>query len=291
MSQANTGTETGSGATTLQEAVKGAFKEHVGEDDMPLKVDEKTGETVVVEKKAPTKAAAPAQTDEVVDNTFEIDATPEEIGNALALFRSIADPKSRNSVLENLAQQAGYNLGNKQEVKQLSDDLATILKETLGDSYALLEGDKLAAALDRITDTKVKKLIDPVMERINRSEMLQHQQQANTALASLWARQEVPEAQRDKIAGAMMAKMKVLPPAGDATADEYLDDIYFLVSREADKARTVKTTVKRIQSNAQDASRNVSGGGGDESRIKQGSCLPSIKESVAAAFRNEKLED
>lgn len=287
---------TGTGAvesTSIRDAVRGAMTEAVGEGDKALKTDAATGDVVVDDKEdKPDKSDKTDESTASDEETFEIDASAEEIGNALALFRSIADPKTRIGVLQQLAKQGGYDLGKPQQVEQLADDITAILRESLGDSYDLLAGDKLGKALEKVLESKVKKLTDPILERISNAEKLHYQQQSAAALNNLWSRHQVPEGQREKIAGQMMAKMKQLPPSTDTLADEYLDDIYHLVQRDTDRARTVKTTVKKIQQNAQDATRKgASGEGGDEKRIKTGSRLPSVKESVAAAFRNERLEE
>jgi hypothetical protein len=89
----------------------------------------------------------------------------------------------------------------------------------------------------------------------------------------------------------MMEKMKVLPASSGTDVNAYLDDIFTLVTRDTEAARTVKRTVTKIKQNAQDVSRTSGDGGtGNDKRVKVGSKLPSVKEAVAAAFRGEKFD-
>lgn len=287
-------TENNAPNVSLSDAVKDAFDKNGIDPDAELKPDHATGETKVIKKDEKSKTAEPektAETDKEVEDTFEVDASQEEIGHALALHRALADPKSRAGIIAQLAEKAGYDLGSKKEVKQLSEDIEEILKESLGDSYDLLSGPQLAKAIDRVLDVRVKKLVDPVVERLNASEMKAQQEQANASLATLWERQKVDPKERTKVADLMLKKMNQVRPGEGVSADEYLDDIYSLVQRDVEKARAVKTTVRRITQNAQDVNRTSGDGGTDDKRVKTGSKLPSISEAVAAAWRGETLED
>lgn len=285
--------------TTLHDAVKGAFKEHVGEGDIALGVDEVTGDVVKKENadekpevKEPAKAA-PAT--EEAEETFEIDATQEEIGNALALHRGLADPKTRPSIIQQLYDKAGLKAPTtKTEVKQAADDIDSILREALGETYDVMSGDRLKIAFERYGESILKKLeaqLSPVQERLRMAEERTHQEEANAALASLWERHKVPQTERAKVSDAMMKKMKQFSPGEGVNASEYLDSMFSLAQRDVEKARAVKTVVKRIQQNATDVRETSGDGGSDDKRIKTGSRLPSISESVAAAWRGETLEE
>ncbi len=77
--------------------------------------------------------------------------------------------------------------------------------------------------------------------------------------------------------------------AGDVTMEDYLDDIYTLVSKSKSTTKAVRATVDKINRNAKDASR-TSGVEIDEKRVNRGSHLPTLDEAVKAAMRGEKLE-
>lgn len=233
------------------------------------------------------------KSEEEEDDVVEIDASPEEIKNALNLMRALANPETASQTMQELAQVTGYKLETKKQVQQFERDVKTVLREKLGDSYELLSGDKLAEAFDALLEERVGKITKPVLERIENTERAANEQKANAAMDALWARTNITDkAQREKIAGKMVEKMKVLP-AGPATdISSYLDDIYSLVTRDTEAARTVKKTVTKIKNNAKDARTSGDGNTGtDDKRVHTGSKLPSVKEAVAAAFRGERLEE
>lgn len=225
------------------------------------------------------------------DGVIEIDASPEEINNALALFRSIANPQTRSAALAEIARNAGIKLETKADETKLAKDVATVLKEALGDSFELLSGDKLAVGLERIIKQEAQKLLDPVLSRLNEAEATRYKGEADNALSELWKRQKIDDPKvREQISGKMLAKMKVMPASKDANANEYLDDIFALVHKGDSDSRQVRDKITRIKTNAKETQR-VSGEGGDEKRIKTGSKLPSVHESVQAAMRGERLEE
>lgn len=285
------GTVTAPANMSLSDAVKDAFTKDGIAGDTELTPDNTTGETKVT-KPAPTEknAEQTAKTEEV-DDTFEVDASAEEIGHALALHRAVTDPKTRAGIITELASKAGIDLTKPAEVKQMTTDLTEILKESLGDEYDLLSGAKLALAIEKAIKIRLDQALNPITTRIAEREAREQQEQADSAMGALWDRQKVDAKERPKVAELMMKKMRQVAPGEGANAHEYLDDIYSLVQRDVEKARAVKTTVKRIVSNAQDVNRTSGDGGTDDTRLKTGSKLPSISEAVAAAFRNERLED
>ncbi len=274
-------------AISLKEAVAGAFKDDGLEDDVAVVPAEEGAPPAV--RKEPTVAKAPVA--EVEDETFEIDASAEEIGHALALHRSLVDPNKRNGIIQQLIEKSGYKIETKAQAQQFADDLQSIFKEELGESYELLSGDKLQRAVERAVTTRVEKTLAPVLQRIQAAEEHTQRQLADAEMASLWERNKIAAKDRPKLAEAMTKKMRQIAPGEGVTAGEYMDDILSLVNRDAEKARAVTTTVKRIRNNANDANTASGGSDGDDTRIKTGSRLPSANEAVAAAFRNERLEE
>ena len=279
---------------TIAEAVKGAMTEATGTDaDVDLKPSDDKNDAVVdadVKETDKSKIEPAAEED---DDTFEIDADETEIKNALSLYRSIVDPQTRPNVIAQLAERSGYDLKQPKQVQQFTEDLTAIIKEGLGDQYDLLSGDRLEKILNgygEVINKRIEKSLKPLTDKVQKYEMDLQAQAANAALSSLWNRHNIPAGDRPKISDAMTKKMKLIAP-GDASVDEYLDDIYTLVQRDAEKARAVKTTVRKITENAKDVNRTSGDGGSDTGRIKTGSRLPSIHESVSAAFRGEKLEE
>lgn len=279
---------------TLSESVADAIKKEVPEGDGTTKVEETKVEAPPAEKKPPiseTKVETTEEEEDEDDGVIEIDASPEEINNALALFRSIANPQTRSSALAEIAKNAGIKLETKADETKLAKDVATLLKDALGDSFDLLSGDKLAKGIGDIVKQEAQKLLDPVLAKLNEAEATRYKNDADNALSELWKRQKIDDNKlREQISSKMLAKMKVMPASKDANANEYLDDIFALVHKGDSDSRQIRDKVTRIKTNAKETQR-ASGDGGDEKRIKTGSKLPSIRESVQAAMRGEKLEE
>lgn len=307
---------------TLHDAVRNAFTQEVGTDkDVNLKVNNATGEVEIKDGAAPNLVKQRQQqqqrqqqeekvdgqevkeddnTDdkkgtEENDDVFEIDASSEEIGHALALHRGLADPKQRGNIIRQLFQQAGLEIPQtKQEEKKAAVTIDQILKEVLGESYDIHSGDKLAVAFERYGKLLLEQFnesVQPLQQRVLQAEERAHREEADAAMSNLWAKHKVPQNDRAKISEAMMRKMKQFAPGEGVSASEYLDSMYSLAMRDVETARAVKTTVKRIQRNAQDVRDTSGDGGSDDKRIKTGSRLPSIRESIAAAYRGETLEE
>lgn len=275
--------------TDLKTAITEAFNKpaDVAVDDKTPPVDDKAP---VEDKKPPVEPDKKDDEDE--DNIVEFDASPEELRNALSLFRSVGNPETRKAALEQIARAAGIKLETKADEKKLVTDINGILKETLGDSYELLSGDKLALAFEKIVKGEVDKVVNPLLEKLSQREQVDIQQKADGALADLWKRKEITDPKkREEISGLMTKKMKSLPPGDGISANEYLDDIFALVSSGDNEARKVRDKMTRIRTNAKETDRVSGDGGVEDKRVKTGSKVPSLNESIAAAFRGERLEE
>jgi hypothetical protein len=285
------------GALSLADSVKLAVEtedKKTGETDANAKEsgDNKAGDKVEqkTESKEEKKPATDSKSVEEADPVEEVDLSQEELGNAVRLFKALANPETRAGVIKMMAEQAGYDLGKAKDAKALSRDLKTVLREKLGDSADLLQSDKIAEALDEVLEERVKKITDPVLERLSRAEQEANQNKANTAMDAMFKRHDITVGDREKVAGMMLKKMERMPATPTTDINEYLDDIYSLVSKDAAGSKKVKEVVDKIKSNANDV-RASGDGGTDEKRIKSRSGVTSIREAVEAAFRGEKLEE
>lgn len=280
---------------TLSEAVNAAAQETLNEKPAGGEVKEGSQDTTGTANDKQENAADARKEDSAAGETakipteVEIEATPEEINNALTFFRALSDPKQRQETLEYLAKTGGYDLTKRQERQQLLRDTKSILKEKLGDTYELISGDGLAEALDALVDAKVEKLTKPAIEEIERTRLAAQQEKANAEMDSFFKRHDIPTDKRDTVAEQMLSKMKFMPPTADADLKSYLDDIYTLASKSRSETKVIKETVKRIEQNAKDL--RGSGDGGDDNRIRKGSKLPSLNEAISAAVRGEKFSD
>jgi len=254
----------------LNEAVTNAVKA------VPNEKDEK--ETPVTETETETES-----------EITEIEGDPEEINNALVLFRSLNNPAERVKLIENLAAAGGYDLTKKSEVKQLERDARAILKEKLGANYDILNGDALSDAFEELVSARVEKLTKPVLDRVTAAEVKANESLANKAMEDFFERHEITGREKEVISEKMFAKMQTMPATPKTNVTEYLDDLYTIVSKGKTETTAVKRMVVKINKNAKDSNRLSGEGTGNEDRFKEGSRMPDLDESVRAAFAGKKL--
>jgi hypothetical protein len=280
-------TETPITNLNLNDAVTQAFEK----ESQPTTETEVAAPVVETKKEEKAPEAAVAETP-----TVEVEASPEEVRNALNLLRQLNDPAQAEATFEYLAKQGGYDLTKKTEVKALARDSKAILKEKLGDHYDILNGEKIAEALDEIVQERLKTATKPLEENQRLAAQAENERQADAAMQSFFKRAGIDEKMevREELAGKMMKKMEKLPPARGTNVDEYLDDIYKLVAPPAEPKKVerevTKKVVDRINKNAKEAKASGEGSGIDESRIKVGSKNPSLDEAVRAGFEGKRFD-
>lgn len=275
---------------TLDEAIRDAVEKNPPPPDAAM--EELLGKTE--ETPQPKKEEIKKEEPKAEEETENVDADIDEVKKALVFYRALSDPKQSKDLAEAIAKNAGYDLTKTQEVKQLNKDIKSILREKLGDNYDVLSGDKLSEAFEEALSLKVNDIVTektkPVLDRMSNAEKVENDRKAATAMDDFFKRNDIPEANREAVAGKMMGKMRVMPATAETPIDSYLDDLYLITHREATATKTVKNTVKKINENAKE--RNSSGEGtGNEDRIKRGSAMPSLDESVRAAFKGVRLDD
>ena len=277
---------------TLTEIVEQAHNEQATEGKETPEVRSETVENATsmeAEKLKKEKLEA----DAALANELEVDASPDEVRQALNLLRQLNDPEKAAATFRFLAEQGGYDLTKRSEAKQLVRDSKAILKEELGDSYDVLGGDAIAKALDRILETKVKEATKPLEDNARLAAQQANEVKADAAMQSFFSRHKIPDtvAVREELAGRMTAKMAKMPPTANTDVNEYLDDIYTVVGKVDAETRTTTKVVTRMIKNAKEA--KVSGEGdaiGDE-RIKRGSKNPSLDEAVRMGFEGKRFDD
>lgn len=247
--------------------------------------ESETGESSDSESSSGTGTATEKAGDEVV----EIEASAEEVNNALAFYRSLGKPETRDKTLQILAAQAGYDLNKKSEAEQFAKDTKALFKEELGDAYDLLNGDGLANAVDKLIANRINEATKPLTDKLTLAEVRAEEAKVTTEMNAFFKAHNIKEADRDAVAMKMTEKMRSLPPGPDINVRTYLDDIYSLTHPSEKSARDVKKVITRIKENASELKN--SGSTADESRIKKGpGKLPTLEESVNAAFRGEKFD-
>lgn len=222
-------------------------------------------------------------------STTEIEGDPEEINNALVLFRSLNNPAERAKLIESLASNSGYDLTKKSEAVKFERNARAVLKEKLGVNYDILNGDQLSDAFDELIASSVERITKPVMDRVTEQEKRVNENAANASMDEFFKRHEITGQDKEKVAEKMFAKMQTMPATPKTNITEYLDDLYTIVSKTRSEASAIKKTVVKINKNAKDSSRLSGEGTGNEDRFKEGSTMPGLDESVRAAFAGKKL--
>lgn len=270
----------------LNDSVAAAVKEHVTE---PI-VEEKKVETEVKEE-VKEESEKVEEKKEVKTEQLAKDLSPEEVDkqrNALILYESLLNPEKRKSVVEYLVREVGLDPTKTGDIKTTKKSTAEFLKEKLGPIYGDM-AEVLGPAFDELLEAKTTEKLKPVEEKLRLDAERVAAQQADTAMESFFARNKISKADQPDVEKKMMNKINQMPASGNITIEEYLDDIYHIVSRGKSETKIVKETVDKINRNAKEASR-TSGVEIDESRIKKGSHIPTLKEAVEAAMRGERLE-
>lgn len=225
------------------------------------------------EPKTETKVEAPPQ------------ETAEQIKtrDALRLYEALEDPTIGPGVIKELAKRAGIAASEDKitptaAVKTVVD----VLKENLGEDYGFL-ADKLANGIQTIVNQIFDERIKPI-QGMTESAIERAVVRETDASFAKFHSQYKDAKDFDK---EMTELSKKMPYDGSYPMEEYLGNLYKIVTSDRKEAKTVEKTVNKINQNAKelrDSSTEVT-----ETRVTKGSKLPSLNESIAAAFRGERL--
>ncbi|HSX39346.1 MAG TPA: hypothetical protein VLI92_02030 [Candidatus Saccharimonadales bacterium] len=241
---------------------------------------EQTTETVDKGKETSTEVKTSETTQQP---SAEEVARTEKLDKAIRLYEALEDPNVGPSVLRTLAEKAGLlGLNADKTPKQITKSVVDTLKESLGAEYEFL-ADRLADGIDTIVKQIVTEQLKPVQAQTQ--EAVERAVKAD--VDSAFAKFESTHKDFKEHEVAMTELSKKLPYTGDYPMEEYLDNLYKIVTTDKKEAKVIQKTVDKINKNAQelrDSSTEV-----QETRITKGSKLPSLNEAVAAAMRNERF--
>ncbi len=169
-------------------------------------------------------------------------------------------------------------------VENVADQIRSHVKEALGPEYEDI-ADKMATAIQRAAQLMVDEAVKPLKEG---QETLIHEsamREAGTALKAFGEKHpDWKQHEKD-----MVALSRKVPVGGQSEA-EYLENIYFLVTRSGAKGDALKKAAKRMS----DSARKSDGGGRNvsDSSVSKSPAgkLPTFAESAAAAQRGEKFD-
>lgn len=200
------------------------------------------------------------------------DAEPdEETKQAVQLLQALKGPKGKE-VLKGLAVRAGLITEEQKVTKAVSDDLQSLLTDSLGDQWGFI-AEGLAPALQTYFDKKVQEVREQHLR-------LETSLQLKEAWAELSADDETSDITKyEKEIDALSNKYQMGP---NVTIKEYLRDLYKIASADKQKSKAVVKAIKKIESNSSDRLPRSSEVG--EKRVAKGSQLPSLEESIREAF-------
>lgn len=262
---------------TLKESIENAANEQVEQNEQSENQQTKPGnqeETVKSESKE--------------TETTQVDLDPE-IEKAVNFYRALTDPSQQNDIIRQLAINAGLIQNQQQKLTQQQEkDFVGVLEETLGEEYPDLK-EKLKPIFRQLQIENDRKLEDFRAE-IRRRDAENQQAAFESEFSQFITKNEITEQE----AALMLKEIEVLPPNTSGKnkigLSAYLGKIYKLVASEKRVVQEATERTRKIEKNSNDRVKNLSSDV-DESRLKKGSALPSIRESIAAAAKGIQFDE
>lgn len=178
------------------------------------------------EKTIPVEEKTPAVEETVDPNEL----TDKEKEDALALFRSLKDPSSRNAIVQVLAQNEGLiqqrieQAETKKEIAEVKDEIEEAIREAFGTDLEFLSGPMakaLKATVGKLVDAQVK----DVREKFEQTEAEKASASIESGLESVIKEFSIsPEIQK-----LMLAEMENIQPSANISPKDYFTKIYKLV--------------------------------------------------------------
>lgn len=208
--------------------------------------------------------------------------TPDpELEEAVNFYRALRDPKQQTDIITALARRAGLLQPNEQPTKIEEKKYGDLLGEILGEEYPDLK-DKLGKVFKAFELESDKKL-NSLKEQLDSERREKAANDFETEFSNFITTNKITETDATK----MLKEIEVLPPSTGRNGKkisltDYLGKIHRLVAGDKKVVDTEVQRAKKIQENLRERSKNLSSDISDE-RLRKGSALPSIKESIKAA--------
>lgn len=168
--------------------------------------------------------------------------------------------------------------------EEVKDEITAKVRTALGEEYGDL-ADKLIPAIQVVAESVASKIVGPLTQR--QEELIQDSAQRESNLALEAFAKKHPDWKKHE--GAMVELSEKLQPAKGMSESEYLENLYFLVTREMSSGDEVRRTVDRMRSSASGASGKSSSVPGSKVAERPAK-LPSFREAADAALRGERFE-
>ena len=230
--------------------------------------------------------------DETPDEVNDEVIVDPEIEEALNFYRALKDPNQQKGIIADLAQRVGLIQEGEKLTKKESKTFADLIGDVLGEEYPDLK-DKMVQIFGAY-DAHSRQTIDGLKAELAQKEQRQQVETFESEFTGFLKDNKVTDATAAK----MLKEIEELPPTVGKDGrriplTKYLEKIHRLVVGNNSPDKVVADAVKRnekITQNLKDRNRNLTSDV-DESRLKKGSQLPSIRESIAAAARGETFDD
>jgi len=269
--------------TSLRNAVESAAKDQNITEEQDHKVESNGNETAKKDEKTETEEQPNSEVEESID---------PEIEEAVNFYRALKDPNQQLNIISELARRAGVLKANEsitQKEGASAKNFNDLLGEILGDEYPDLK-DKLGKvfqAYDKEHDQK----LNSVRAEIEYERAQKAASDFEVEFSSFIKTNNITEADAAK----MIKEIEALPPAVGKNGKrisltDYLGKIHRLVNMDKQNTNKEVERAKKIQQNLKERSTNLSSDI-SEDRIKTGSKLPSIRESIRAASEGVKFAD
>lgn len=272
---------------TLKESIEKALV------DQQTETKEKSSEEATKETPEETKEVEETEKqesdekkveEEVEETEKKSDAEAEEIDTALNLLRTLRDPSKSTDLVRDFATRLGIINTSEDLTKKQEKDLKSIIAEQLGEDYPDLT-EKLSKILE-LSEARSKQEIKSLREELQQEKRLQAEQAFSAEFSNFIKSNKLSESE----AALMVEQIKELPPSGNITLTNYLTKIRKLVTSDKIEVKTkIDQNTKREQ-NQKERVRNLSSEA-DDSRIKNGSRLPTAREAIEAAARGESFDE
>lgn len=265
---------------TLKESI-----EKAGSDQQQENEDEQV-ETKSEESKDTEESS---ETSETTSEEESIAGDPE-IEEAVNFYKALRDPAQQKNIIAELAHRAGLLKPNETLTAEKQKTFNDLINETLGEEYPDLK-DKMTKLFDAY-DVHHNEELNRVKGQLQQEKIQQQVETFENEFSTFIKEHKVTDA----IAAKMLKEIEELPPTVGKEGKRiplttYLGKIHKLVVGTG--PTEIESAVRRnekIEKNLKDRSKNLSSDV-DDSRLKRGSALPSVRESIAAAAKGITFEE
>lgn len=273
-------------ANALDEAVKKAVGDGAGKvvldiDGKPLKNDD--GEQVELKDKR--KAKTEEVQEETTEEPQEEPQKDKKTEEAVRLWEALADPNLAPGIIKEMARTAGLVIGpepTRAETKEAAKGVLDILKENLPPEQQFL-ADSMGPAIVKMIEATVERQTAVLKQQADDQMLSQAKNEVETTFSRL--EKKYPDLRKFEKEMDKLADKYTRAPNADF--EEYVEGLYHLASRDKKVSSTLEKTVAKINKNASKtlpASAQV-----DDTEVRRGSKLPTLKEAVDAARRGERF--